>query len=305
VRHRLIFGPVFIALVVALVWLDEWTDHRPLSPFWRNVFMGLDTPPPGVVLFLLSVVVSVLASRELARIMRDKGIAASKRIVTSAAIAGLVVSCLVPQDLPGEVAAQVVSTAAAAVLLLSLAYYSRHKTVQGAVAAAGGTLLAFVYLGLMFGFLLAIRREHPAWVLLWVLMTTKACDIGAFFTGVAIGRHKLILWLSPGKTWEGLFGGVLFAAVVGGLGRWILVRVGITQQPGVWEGAAAGAVFGIVGQTGDLVASLFKRDAGIKDSSRLLPGFGGILDVIDSPLLVAPVAYWWLHAAARAAEAGA
>lgn len=282
-------------LLLAAIWLDEWVDVFPLGEFGRSLFLDRQTPPPGTILFLVAVLLSVVASRELAAIMRDKGIQASKRIVTTAAVTGLLVSCLVPVGLPGAVAAQVVSTAAVAVLLLSLAFYSRHRSVQGAVAAAGGTLLAFVYLGLMFGFLLAIRREHPAWVLLWVLLTTKACDIGAYFTGVAIGRHKLILWLSPGKTWEGLCGGVLLAAVVGWLGLWALQAGGVRIAGPLWAGAVAGALFGLVGQTGDLIASLFKRDAGIKDSGSVLPGFGGVLDVIDSPLLVAPLAYWWLH----------
>jgi phosphatidate cytidylyltransferase len=67
-----------------------------------------------------------------------------------------------------------------------------------------------------------------------------------------------------------------------------------------WQGAVAGLIFGVVGQGGDLVASLLKRDAGLKDASRVVPGFGGILDVIDSPLAVAPVAYWLFLAMVRA-----
>lgn len=297
-RHRLALGPLFVLFVIGVIWFDQWFDTVHLGS-WKQRWLGgpNDTAPPGTALFLFVAVVLVVASRELAAIMRDKGILASKRIVTAAALLGLVVSCLVPSDLRGPVSGQVVSSAAVGILLLSLAFYSRHKSVEGAVAAAGGTLLSFVYLGLMGGFLLAIRRDHSAWLLLWVLLTTKACDIGAFFTGKAIGRHKLILWLSPGKTWEGLVGGVVFAALIGGIGRWCLEEwAGVPGgDPWIIKGVLAGAVFGLVGQTGDLIASLFKRDAGIKDSSRLVPGYGGILDIIDSPLLVAPVAYWWLQ----------
>jgi phosphatidate cytidylyltransferase len=188
----------------------------------------------------------------------------------------------------------VVSSVAVVVLLASLGFNSRNKTVEGVVAAAGGTLLSFVYLGLMFGFILAIRREHSVWVLFWVILVAKACDIGAYFTGRAIGRHKLIHWLSPGKTWEGLAGGVALAAAVGVGGLWALRACGV-EGPAPWTGALAGVLFGLTGQLGDLIESLFKRDAGVKDSSAVLPGFGGVLDVLDSPLLVAPVAYWWLH----------
>ena len=75
-----------------------------------------------------------------------------------------------------------------------------------AVAAAA---FAFIYAGVVLGFLLAIRREHGVWTMVGLIFLVKACDSGAYFTGVAIGKHKLIPWISPGKTWEGLVGGVI------------------------------------------------------------------------------------------------
>lgn len=292
-KQRLLLGPVLIVALVALAWADRGLE-RSAWPSWLDWLDTRSAFPPGVVLFAACVLLSVLASRELARILRDKGIQASKRILTLAALAGLLVSCVVPSGLPAPKAVALVSTVAIVVLMVSLLYHSRHKTVQGAVASAGGTLLAFVYLGLLFGFLLAIRREHTVWLLLWVLLVTKSSDIGAYFTGRAIGRHKLILWLSPGKTWEGLAGGCAMAAGVGVVGLLVLDALAVEPVPPAWSGLAAGVLFGLTGQLGDLTASLFKRDAGIKDSGRSLPGFGGVLDVIDSPLLVAPVAYWWI-----------
>jgi phosphatidate cytidylyltransferase len=126
-------------------------------------------------------------------------------------------------------------------------------------------------------------------ILVMVLLVVKATDIGAFFGGRAIGRHKLIPWLSPGKTWEGLICGVLFSALVGALlARYIgLPDFRLTW----WKGLIFGAVLGGIGQAGDLLESLMKRDAEVKDSGALVPGFGGILDIIDSPLLAAPFAY--------------
>lgn len=294
-RYRLLLGPVLLAVVFALAWLDQWIDGIPATGFWRTLFRGRETPPPGIVMFFSCVAVSIVAARELVDILKDKGINASKRITTAAAVAGLLTSALVPSEADGTTALALVSTVAVLVLLVSLAFSTRHKSTQGVVAAAGGTLLAFVYLGLMFGFLLAIRREHSVWVVLWVLVVAKSCDIGAYFTGKSIGRHKLILWLSPGKTWEGLAGGMAVAALVGVAGLWVLRQTG-ERVPELWTGAVAGLIFAVVGQTGDLIASLFKRDAGIKDSGKVLPGFGGVLDVLDSPLLVAPVAFWWLRA---------
>jgi phosphatidate cytidylyltransferase len=79
------------------------------------------------------------------------------------------------------------------------------------------------------------------------------------------------------------------------VGAWVLQRAGVPRSPGVGLGAVCGAVFALVGQAGDLAESLFKRDAGIKDSGRWLPGFGGVLDLLDSVLMVAPVAYWLLR----------
>lgn len=293
-KYRLLFGPLMIALVTAVAWFDQWLASQAFPAFLQQAFPARDSWPPGVVVFVLVAIASFFASRELTRIMRDNNIKTSKRITTAAALAGLVVSCLVPSEFQGERAVAVVNSAAVLVLLLSLAYYSRDKSFEGIVAAAGGTLLAFVYLGLMFGFLLAIRREHSAWVLLWIIFVTKACDTGAYFTGRAIGRHKLIYWLSPGKTWEGLAGGVVLAAAASVLGVWLLERFAGESVPGWPLAAAGGAVLGVVGQLGDLIASLFKRDAGIKDSSKILPGFGGVLDVLDSTLLAFPVAYWWI-----------
>lgn len=295
-KQRLLLGPLLILLLVGGIWLDSWLDRQVLPRSLDALFPGLGDFPPGVIVFIVVLALSLIAAREIVSILRDKGINASMRLSCASAVLGLGVSCLVPTEFKGEHSATIVSSAAALVLASSLAFYSRRQTVEGVIAATGGTLLAFVYLGLMFGFIPAIRREHSAWILLWVLVTTKSCDIGAYFTGKAIGKHKLIAWLSPGKTWEGLAGGTLFAASVGAIGVEVLRQYGHTSLP-TWQGGAlAGVLFALVGQAGDLMASLLKRDAGIKDAGRILPGFGGMLDVIDSPLLVAPVAYWWLRA---------
>jgi phosphatidate cytidylyltransferase len=294
-RYRLILGPILVVLVLAGLWLDEYLDRVPVgSGLGRLAHDG--TLPPAIIVLVACLALSALAAQELARILIDNGITASRRVLTVAAVLGLAVAAFVPVSAPGTVGAAIVASACTAALLTSLAFHSRHRTVEGAVAAAGGTLLAFTYLGLMFGFIVAIRREHSAWVLLWVILATKSCDIGAFFAGRAFGRHKLIPWLSPGKTWEGLAGGAVLAAVVGAGG---LVLVSDSDRPTstiVGLGLIAGVVFALVGQAGDLIESLFKRDAGIKDSGRSVPGFGGVLDVLDSLLLVAPVAYWLLRA---------
>lgn len=287
-------GPVLIALLIALFWLDNRLDAVEISGWLSNLRSGRDTLPRGLILFALSLIIAPLAAWELSRILRANGIRATVPITCLAAITGLVLSYSIPQSMPAPTAIAITSTGLVTVFVLSLVYYSRRRTVEGVCAAAAGTMFAMVYLGLMFGFLLALRRHHSAWLVLGVIAVTKSCDIGAFFTGMSIGKTKLAPWLSPGKTWEGLAGGVAFAMVVG-VGLAALtghIDIGESAPIPIWLGAVCGAVFAVVGQAGDLIASLFKRDAGIKDASATLPGFGGILDVIDSPLLVAPVAYW-------------
>lgn len=289
-KYRLPIGLSLIAALLLVLWADEtWTG----SPLPED--LGGYTLPRGTIIFVVMLPITFMAARELARIMREKQIMAGTGITCLSALVGLMLSFFGPQVLSPARAHEAAATAAVLMLLTSLAYYSRHKNTQGVVAAAGGTLLAFVYLGLMFGFVLAIRREHSAWLLAWVLLVTKMSDTGAYFLGRAVGRHKMIPWLSPGKTWEGLAGGALFASATAAGGLWILAQALPNESlPSPASGLVVGVLAAGFGQAGDLIMSLFKRDAGRKDSGHSVPGFGGVLDILDSPLLVTPLAYWWL-----------
>ncbi len=311
---RLTFGPILILLVIAGAWLDARLDRMP-APGWLRPFLTPErapvaepadplvaelaappaTLPPGMVVFPIMLLLSVAGARELARILRSKGIPAETWLTCALAAMGLGVVYFAPRSDDAFFGTTLVSTATALTLVGSMWYYARHKKVEGTIAAGGGALVAFSYLGILAGFIPAIRREHDVWVLVWVLLVTKSSDIGAFFTGKAIGRHKLIFWLSPGKTWEGLVGGLVLAGLVGMATTWPLAWLAPGETPAPLEGLYAGALFALVGTVGDLMASLIKRDAGVKDSGQSLPGFGGVLDVIDSPLLVAPFAFWWLR----------
>ncbi len=291
--QRILLGVILIVGVVGAVWLDTALDAlaTPKTLLW---LVGTPTLPPGTLVFALVVPVSALAAAELATIFRAKGIQTATWLTVISAWLGLAVSSLVPTEATGVQSVAVAASAAVIVLIAALSYYARRQTSEGVVASAGASLLAFVYLGLMFGFVFAIRRENSAWVLLWVIASTKSADVGAYFTGRMLGRHKLIPWLSPGKTWEGFGGGLVFSAALGALGAWLLTRFDPGSDVEVWRGAVMGLTLGLVGQGGDLVASLLKRDAGVKDSGSGLPGFGGWIDVLDSPLLAAPAGYWLL-----------
>lgn len=116
-----------------------------------------------------------------------------------------------------------------------------------------------------------------------------ACDSAAYFAGRAFGRHRLFERVSPNKTWEGAVAGFLFAIGVFLLGKALLLPYLTLAEAGV-----CGAIIGVFGQLGDLAESLLKRDAGVKDSSTLIPGHGGVLDRFDSVLYVSPLVFLYL-----------
>jgi len=137
----------------------------------------------------------------------------------------------------------------------------------------------------------AIDARAGTFLLMLPIALTWATDTGAYFVGRSMGRHKLIPTVSPAKTVEGAVGGVAIAVLAAWLYVVFLLRpfAHLTMLP---VGLTVFAIIvSCVGQTGDLAESLFKRDAGVKDSSRLLPGHGGILDRFDSLLFVLPVSY--------------
>ncbi len=295
-KYRLITGPILILLLWVIIWFDGWLEHAELAGFWQTLFAGHTHPPAGLAIFVLALVFITLAACELSDIFRAQGIL-SKRVSTMlAAILGLALMYCIPRDTMTLDTIAIFSSGAFALFLYAMIDFSRRQNVEGVMVATGALLFAMIYLGLLLGFFLLLRRDHSPWWIVGIILVTKAADIGAYFTGRAIGRHKLIPWLSPGKTWEGLAGGIVFAALIGLAFAFMSSSlVDESDHVPLWLGIVCGSVFAIVGLFGDLTVSLFKRGAGLKDSSSVLPGMGGVLDVLDSPLMVAPVAYWMLH----------
>ncbi len=317
-RYRLIFGPLMIALLMGVFYLDNRLDQVGISDSWlQSLFFGRTYLPAGLVMLFLVLALIPLGARELVTIFRAKGISADTAMVAWSGIVGCLSLYILPSSIDAQRAVAIFASIVILLFFVSLVKYSlRQKRTQGAVAVAGVTMFALIYMGFLPGFFILIRRWHSAWLILGIIATTKACDIGAYFTGRLLGRHKMIPWLSPGKTWEGLAGGVAASTLVAVglvmLAQWLQgpdatgvqilgefskgpgQRVFTPQVYPLWAVAICGALFALVGQFGDLTASLFKRDAGIKDSASYIPGFGGVLDVVDSPLSVAPLAYWAL-----------
>jgi phosphatidate cytidylyltransferase len=161
--------------------------------------------------------------------------------------------------------------------------------------AVSVTLLGVMYAGGLPAFLLLIRHGQlpprswaGAWLVFFPLVVTWVCDTAAMFGGRTFGGPKLAPTVSPGKTRSGTVAGVIGGLAVAPLfSAWIFPRAGV--EIGLWQAVVVAGVLSVVGQVGDLVESLFKRQAGVKDSSRLIPGHGGVLDRLDSLYFVVPV----------------
>jgi phosphatidate cytidylyltransferase len=164
------------------------------------------------------------------------------------------------------------------------------------------TALSVLYVGGLVGMLVQLRLVEPygyglgAWgqllPLLSLIATVKLSDTMQYTFGRLFGKHKVAPRLSPGKTWEGTIGGIGSATLIASGALAYILQGSSGLQPLMLAKTAAFALtVTIVGIIGDLAESMLKRDAGVKDSSDWLPGFGGVLDILDSLLLAAPVAY--------------
>jgi phosphatidate cytidylyltransferase len=181
---------------------------------------------------------------------------------------------------------------ASSVIGVFLLEMARYRETGRAVSRVAHTALAVAYLGVLPSFFVQLRwlPEHSGLALTLTVFVPKVGDIGAYFTGRFLGRHRFSPLLSPKKTWEGFVGGLL-ASVLTAVG---LSFAGPVFRYGWVEAALFGLAVGLAGVLGDLAESMVKRDAQAKDAAKRIPGFGGVLDVIDSVLFAGPVAYWWL-----------
>jgi phosphatidate cytidylyltransferase len=171
------------------------------------------------------------------------------------------------------------------VLFALLLYQYKIHGTSDVLANCGTNYFSILYLGLLSGFCIAIRIEFGLWPLLMFAYVIKSADIGAYSIGTLFGKHKFSPKISPGKTWEGMGGAVALAIIVA-IGFALICDIMLW-----WLAVMFGLVFAFVGQMGDLAESMIKRDAEQKDSANKVPGFGGVLDIIDSPLVAAPLAY--------------
>jgi phosphatidate cytidylyltransferase len=175
--------------------------------------------------------------------------------------------------------------AGATVALLILLLLDRGE-LAAVPARAGRAVLAWLYCGLLIAAVVGLRLSHGVGWVIMAFVVTWANDTFAYFAGLLLGRHPLNARVSPKKTWEGFAGGAV-GSILGA------VAVRALLLPGVSLGSvvALGAGGAVLGPMGDLVESLLKRASGVKDSGRLIPGHGGLLDRIDALLFVGPWVY--------------
>lgn len=171
-----------------------------------------------------------------------------------------------------------------------------RKDQSRSLAKVTGSFTSIAYVAGLLQFVLMILfmgkgETDGRSLILYGILVIKSTDMGAYFVGSAIGKHKMIPAISPAKTWEGVIGGVLVAVAVSAL----LMKLYAYEMSGYsfsWlDGLVLGFLMAVFGIVGDLVESMMKRAAGIKDSGTWLKGMGGILDVLDSLLFALPVLY--------------
>ncbi|MGB9623951.1 MAG: phosphatidate cytidylyltransferase [Phycisphaerae bacterium] len=308
VRQRVLYGSILMAGLVALVVTDAALS-RPDAVAWRG---GLGLLGYGGLTTLAFALLVLVGAAELCRLCRQAGhrpAVAWSLIMSVLMMIGPWLASPGPRAIFSESGLGFAEWTLLERLLPWLAVLGtasilvwRQRT-DGAVADFATTLLVIFYVGYLGSFCVRARCWWPgpagAWLILSMLVVIKVTDIGAYFTGIVAGRRLLIPKVSPKKTWEGLIGGIAAAAVVSGLLLgWAVPRFGGATalcDLSMLQAVVFGIVMAIVGQLGDLAESLFKRDSGAKDSARLVPTFGGVLDIIDSPLMAVPVAYWLLR----------
>ena len=237
-------------------------------------------------------VLAGVAAWEFSSMYRLSGVAAVPFLSGSVALALVVLAAAVP-PLEFAVSATLLALLVASLVVVGGAPESRPGL--GAIVSVFGA----AYVGALLAFAIWLRGVdvrsdwRGAAILFLPIAITWLGDTAAYFTGKAIGRHKLAPTISPAKTWEGAVAGFV-ATAAGALLYMSLTQSTVGWTMTVFEGLGFGAAVAIAGQMGDLVESRFKRDCAVKDSSNILPGHGGVLDRLDSLLFVFPVSYMYV-----------
>lgn len=244
----------------------------------------------GLFYLLLIALFLGVAAWEYVRIFRTIQIEPSEIVVV-----GGVLAVLAARSLVSDWAAAGAVLAGLILLALTVHLLAYEKGRDRAAVDFAATISGIAYLGWIGAYLVDLRSlPDGLWWLLLVLPSVWLADSAAYFVGIRFGRHKLCPRLSPKKTWEGYWGGVVAGTLGGVLFAWLWNRIGGLDVT-LLEGAVLGFVLSVLTTLGDLGESLFKRQAGIKDSSNIFPGHGGAFDRIDSWLWAAVLGYYLIR----------
>jgi phosphatidate cytidylyltransferase len=281
--HRLASSTVLIGLVLAtLFWLPLWFFALVVTAF------------------------STAALYEFFTMVRHRGILVHRALSIGLGVVfmGLVAwrSLVEPGLVPTPILGQGASAISwmwdifwpATIVIIFIRQFMRENTFE-ALGGLATTLFGLAYIAALLSYLFYIRTIDPAqgaWLILYLILVTKMGDVGAYAVGNLVGRHALISRISPKKTIEGFAGAVLFSAATASLAHPLLGSQQVFGRPPAPQlMLLLGAFLGVCGQLGDLAESLLKRDCQVKDTGALMPGLGGVLDVLDSLLFTAPLFY--------------
>jgi phosphatidate cytidylyltransferase len=276
-KYRLILGTLMTVFFAGLVIFDGWLDGS------LTASIADDKPIQGTLLCILVALVIIPAQLELSKLASVKNI----RIFTPVTIVASILFATSWYWRQFVASPPVICFFLLSALSLFALYLYQHACcgTSNVLVNCGASCFSIFYLGILSAFVPAIRIDFGPWHLLMFIFVVKCADIGAYTVGKLCGRHKFSPRISPGKTWEGMAGAVIGAVLSAIL---FAISCGIMAWP---IAVVFGVCFAFIGQLGDLAESMIKRDVEQKDSSHTVPGYGGILDVVDSPLVAAPLAY--------------
>ncbi|OGO60053.1 MAG: hypothetical protein A2Z36_01810 [Chloroflexi bacterium RBG_19FT_COMBO_48_23] len=255
-RHRILTAVIGLPLLVAIIWFGE--------PWFT----------------ILIAAMAVLGSWEFYRMTRQSNI----QPITYFGMVWVLLFVINPHC-PYHLTVPFLITSAIVIPLIWLLFRSPREQ---AFANWAWTIAAILYIGWMLSYWVELRSlEAGKELVFWAMFTTFASDTSAFFVGRAWGKHALAPSISAGKTWEGAIGGLLASIVIS-----LILGIIFPLPFSYWQIALLGCIISLFAQFGDLVESLLKRNAGVKDAGNLMPGHGGILDRLDSLIFTGVIVYY-------------
>ncbi len=274
IRHRVINGAIMIAMLIGALFL------------------------PAAAVFFLIPLLAALMLWEFYSLLQGAGMPAFRGIGTAGGFVLILATGLNYHMLHGEGAHEWETLLLAAIVIVVLIRQCFERSDQRHLITIMSTLTGILYIAFLFNFYTKLLLDWPEgdgrMLLFYMILVVKVTDMAAYATGCSIGRHKLIPRISPAKTWEGCAGGVLGGLLTSLIFWWSTGGEIGPVTLGIADALILGILLPVTGIVGDLIESMLKRAAEVKDSGCLLKGMGGVLDVLDSLLFAGPVLYMYV-----------